>query len=521
MRAFIFILLGTFLLLGCAAPEAPVEEPPAEEGPPQPPPAVTCVDGDSGIDLAIQGVVVVGNESYLDQCVDNTTVREYYCDGNSMAETTLVCPDDNVCRNGSCVQLPEPGPEPNCVETDSGKDFYSAGTTTYLGSNYSDVCQGNFDLLEYFCENDEISEEIHHCSTGENCVQGACVPQEKTCSDPDSGNPSAAGTTTQYMGGAVVSQSADYCIDGESRVEYYCESNMVKNSTEICPADSFCLNGACVPLCADGDSGRDYFVSSYVDSYSGQFNDYCSDENTVVEYYCSDNSALSEQRECTYFCYSGRCLSSEDIKCKESGSAVKVEYGKIELAEYENSCLDHRLAREYLCVGNDIETVTTQCEDGEICYEGDCMEITEEACYDLDSNEDDDGIFVQSTVVRTDNDSVTDTKVDSCVDSRTVLEYMCDGKTFSTEFLSCPDEYKCIGGECVYPYQCTETDGGKSFEPGEASLLENGDVARTEKDACTGDGNIWEVYCSDDMLEYAVLECPEGTSCNSETGRCE
>jgi hypothetical protein len=296
----------------------------------------------------------------------------------------------------------------------------------------------------------------------------------------------------------------------------------VKNKSVDCGSDEYCSNGACIQKCYDEDGGRNYNDASYVDVASGRFSDYCSDTDNLVEYYCSGEDVFSRSTSCPDYCYEGRCLSGSDIDCKEysGGSIVKLIFDKETLAQYNDTCLDHRVMRDYLCISDEVEYFNERCDDGELCYQGDCLLITSKACYDLDTGEKENGIYEASMVILTDNDSIDETKDDYCMDSTTVFEYTCDGTRSDLETYDCPTDYRCDDGACVYPYTCTETDSGKSLEVGEASLWDGNELIRTEKDACTGSGAVWETYCEGGQIKYTTLNCPIGKSCDSKTGEC-
>ncbi len=517
MRHHIFILLLSMLLFGCAAevPEEPAEEIPV------PPEAVLCEDTD-GLDEFTAGTVTLGEAEYPDGCDDGDTVREYSCEGDSLGITQISCGEGYVCDSGRCVEEPpEPPPdvtEEDCIETDSGKDYYVYGSVNYGGQLYHDICQGNYDLLEYYCKEGEMGQTAHHCLPGEECEDGACVELEKTCTDSDEGNQALRGTTTQYGGGVVISTEKDYCIDTSSKTEYYCESGVMKDKTEKCTGNTYCSDGVCMEPCIDYDSGQDYSEAASATNTSGAYSDYCADEGTLVEYYCSDDELLSALHGCDAYCHEGHCVKESDLSCKEVGIHTRIMYENEILAEENDTCLNHEVARDYFCLSDNIEWVNIACDSDEVCYAGDCIKITEEACYDLDVDEDD--IHISSMVVLTTNVSVKGTKEDECLGEDTLIEYRCDGKYHKADYETCPGDEVCVEGACAYPYTCTETDGGQSIEPGEVSLWDDGALVRTEQDGCTGDGNIFEIFCTDEGMGYAVLECPAGTTCDPETRAC-
>ncbi len=516
MRACIFVLFS-ILLFGCAAE---VSEEPQEEVPSLPE-AIVCEDSD-GIDGFTAGTVKIGEAEYYDGCDDGRTVREYSCDGDSLVITQVSCGEGYVCDSGRCVEEPPEPPsnvtEEDCIETDSGKDYEVYGSVNHGGQLYHDICQGNYDLLEYYCKEGELGQTVHHCNPGEECHDGACVGLEKACADSDEANPALRGTTTQYGGGVVISTMQDQCIDEWSKTEYYCEGGVMKDKAEECKGGTYCSDGVCMEPCVDEDSGQDYSKAASAIDTGGVYSDYCSDEDTLVEYYCSDDELLSAIHDCDTYCHEGHCVKGSGLSCQETGMHTRIMYEGDILVEENDTCLAHDVARDYFCLSDGIEWVNVPCDEDELCYDGGCVKITEEACYDLDADLDD--IHIRSLVVLTTNVSVKGTKEDECIGEDTLIEYRCDGKYHKADHETCPGDEMCVEGRCIYPYSCTETDGGQSIEPGEASLWDDGTLLRTEQDGCTGDGKVFEIFCTDEGLGYSVLECPAGTVCDPETRAC-
>ncbi len=64
-----------------------------------------CIDSDGGLNYYIPGVVEqVGNKGmkfFNDSCVNSTTLKEFYCDGNDVKSEYHAC--DGECVNGRCV----------------------------------------------------------------------------------------------------------------------------------------------------------------------------------------------------------------------------------------------------------------------------------------------------------------------------------------------------------------------------------------------------------------------------------
>lgn len=83
------------------------------------------------------------------------------------------------------VQLQQPTPislEDGCSETDNGKDYFAAGTSTETRAgratrSVSDYCisqkVGPGTVVEYYCYGDVAQATSELCANG--CVEGACV----------------------------------------------------------------------------------------------------------------------------------------------------------------------------------------------------------------------------------------------------------------------------------------------------------------------------------------------------------
>jgi len=515
MKSYIVAIFMAILVFGCIGAEKPSENISNDTFEiPEP----DCIDSD-GLDESTQGTVTFNSTEYQDSCDDGSTVKEYFCDGNSLEIKQIPCKETEECISGKCVKKeePEPAPEPKCIETDSGSDYYNYGSVNYNGQLYHDVCQGNYDLLEYYCDNDELKQTTHHCSTGERCEEGECVGLDKTCEETDANDQTLYGTVTQYGGGMVISSEYDSCIDEQTRLEFYCESGEIMNKTELCSSDTYCYNGVCRAICQDNDEGENYFVASSASEKTEVFADYCMDENTLIEYYCSGNVLLESSQNCDY-CLEGRCVKPSDIKCKEYAKSTQLTVDSELIEEKNDTCSGTKL-RDYFCFENEIDYVNEVCED--LCINAECVEITEEACFDLDISDPKGSSHVASSIILTTNTSVKDTREDYCLNDITLVEYLCDGTGFETEYVTCSGDEKCVDGACIYPYTCTETDGGQSIVPGEASIWDGDTLIRTENDACMGDGRVFDAYCSDGRVKFIALDCPDGLSCNSETRQCE
>jgi len=518
MRYLILVLaFSVVLMAGCLQ-----EQPPAgnASGPTQPTPEPqSCVDSD-GNDPWVKGNVTFGSVVREDSCESDTVLRENYCEGGNPASELVMCAQDTVCIEGACVPTNAAETPALCTDGDGGKEYGTAGSVSYGGRSYTDACQGAYDMLEYYCDGDAMAQTTYHCPSGQKCENDACISLNASCSDPDHTDPLVVGTTTQYGGGMVVSSKTDYCIDNRTRNEYYCQDNAIVNSSMACPAGTYCAGGACVLTCNDLD-GENYSKASYVVDAAGKHYDYCQDDKHLIEYFCSNGAAGYRSVPCGGVCHKDRCYSSSELTCRESGD-VTLKAGSDVVKTYNDTCADYQTVMDYKCISNKVEYVYEECEDKELCEDADCKAIIAAGCYDMDADEGDDDIYAASEVVLTSNDSIEDIKWDYCTNEAIVAEFYCEGEHVRADFFSCPADYRCVGGACTYPYTCADTDAGQDLTPGSVSLMDGDTVVRTERDACSDDTHVHEVFCSEDgRMAYAILTCPAGTACDSTNGSCK
>ncbi len=63
----------------------------------------------------------------------------------------------------------------SCYDSDGGKDYYTKGTTKKGSSNFKDKCYGN-ELMEFYCDSDQIQNRMMECAGG--CSDGKCLNQQ-------------------------------------------------------------------------------------------------------------------------------------------------------------------------------------------------------------------------------------------------------------------------------------------------------------------------------------------------------
>jgi hypothetical protein len=133
---------------------------PCEEG------ACRCIDMDDGRNYYQYGSIVFDPLDRNDECLNNITLREYYCDGNNVRSDDINC---YVCEHGRC----------KCDDSDGGINYMVKGKTSVGNEDY---CFNTKTLVEYSVTqmgNDcMLNSMLVDCRA--SCENGAC---QETCSD--------------------------------------------------------------------------------------------------------------------------------------------------------------------------------------------------------------------------------------------------------------------------------------------------------------------------------------------------
>jgi hypothetical protein len=215
---------------------------------------------------------------------------------------------------------------------------------------------GYTDMNDDGCNNRKDKDESN-CGDGE-CEGGetssSCLADcgyADSCLDTDGGNViTTNGTTSGYFNDVSYS-NGDYCIDSGTINEYYCSGNYQTSASQSCGSDTYgsnycsngdiykdyndysCSSGACdysttaqvVETCTNGCSGdtcitynnnctdtdggyvigtKGYNYGMYNDE-SYDYADYCQNNETLMEYFCSGEDWNITDVFCT--CINGAC----------------------------------------------------------------------------------------------------------------------------------------------------------------------------------------------------------------------
>lgn len=443
MRNYILLIAFGFLVFGCLNSNQPqLNQTVQINGT-----VFGCIDGDGGINENISSSLTLSNETLLDSCLDNKTVFENYCDQqNRSASRQIDCGQNRKCENGACIRVEvnvSNKPIPKCLDTDNGKNIYTAGSVTVSNETYADTCQGQYAVLECCCNNETLGQNATNCPNGAQCQRGACVDLERRCQDSDSNEESKAGQVTLYGGGVVIQNVADRCINSNQYTEYYCDGTNVGNRTVSCSDNQYCEGGLCLNKCQKFDSP---VSKSYVKTQNQTYYDQCRDSNTLTTWNCEGNSAVSRNINCDGTCLDGKCIDREDLECNNRGSGADIRYRNKIIESKNNTCVDTRTIRYYTCEESQIISGSTRCSSGETCYLGDCIAAPNNSCYDLDQGSTD--LNTRSYVVTIDRDGERLEEHDDCFNFQTVIEYTCDGSQSRVEYKNCPQGKSCRDGAC-------------------------------------------------------------------------
>mgnify|MGYP001615773828 CR=1 FL=1 len=195
----------------------------------------------------------------------------------------------------------------------------------------------------------------------------------------------------------------DTC-EGNVLVERYCDEDVPRDYRKNCEEegeDYICLEGSCILSsdrgisCSDSDGGLDSFEVGATSNGAGPSIDYCKDDFSLVEYYCSPNKQVSFSNiACPpdYICRKGKCsVRNFDLSCEDTDEGIDYnnrgeitgvnEEGsfssKDRCTSYSSESKEKDILLEYYCdenSPNEFSFEIVDCtEKGESCVEGACM----------------------------------------------------------------------------------------------------------------------------------------------------
>jgi hypothetical protein len=196
-----------------------------------------CTETDSGKNEFKKGTLSIYRGLNLvlmeiDECVDDTSVREYFCSNNFLSSEIMNCGEDYECSKGACIFS-------SCEDSDGGQNLLEKGTTRKRSVIEDDECSGTYNVEEYYCIDNKIQSTTNTCPSGYWCSNGECVV-EPDCTDSDSGK--------DYFNDGTVTKGSETKNDacrGDILIEYYCDGKQLKSETFDCSGVGGCTNGYC------------------------------------------------------------------------------------------------------------------------------------------------------------------------------------------------------------------------------------------------------------------------------------
>ncbi len=123
----------------------------------------------------------------------------------------------------------------------------------------------------------------------------------------------------------------DRCTSDQDLLEFYCQGLSVTQESYSCPF--LCDDGACLP-CAESDGGYRIWEYGVVENDPLGRADYCASTTLLHEYYCSGGELREKDNGCN-FCENGACQHCEDT----DGGINPWEYG-VTYGGQEDYCIN-------------------------------------------------------------------------------------------------------------------------------------------------------------------------------------
>jgi hypothetical protein len=263
--------------------------------------------------------------------------------------------------------------------------------------------------------------------------------------------------------------------------------------------------GACPQAaCADSDGGKDIFTAGSATEGGSESKDACSSPESVLERFCKDGKALSENLPCPpgYQCDSGKCIK---VSCADSDGGINEDEKGSVTADgktMSDECAGASAVKEFFCENGNPSSKEINCGSGKSCVGGACVKTL---CSDSDGGKD--------PAVKGTAKSGSITQTDSC-DGNTLTEYYCEGDQVKSEKGQCPGGTSCSDGKCVKSV-CTDSDNGK--DPDVKGTTSYGTTSHT--DSCYSDTSVLEYFCgNDNTIGNDPMNCGANRECFD--GKC-
>ena len=302
------------------------------------------------------------------------------------------------------------------------------------------------------------------------------------------------------------------------------------DTTQVCGTDGVTYANKCVAECegaavsmdrpcqsqagcGDTNPGHDIYTKGTVQVGGYTYVDRCKSAAEVYQYYCNGSDVGNATVSCPAGseCADGACTSAGNASgCQDTvGNDTSIK-GTLSAGgkTYVDVCQGNQTLQKYYCDANGMPAYAmVKCPFGQMCQDGRCV-ATSSSCTDTDSTK---SIFIAGTLTVS-SLSFSGIYLDKCIDVQTLRKYYCDGDSYASEVVTCPEGYDCMNGACR-PEVCMETNGGNIFQKGVVSV-----GGQTYTDACVGLNTGTEYYCEGIQVISKTFTCPSGYICSE--GQC-
>lgn len=150
-----------------------------------------CTDSDNGDNKDTKGTIRYGIRdqsgnniqltTFDDECIDDSSLTEYYCDGASKVQYHANCPSGKSCVDGACriaTAVDDDGSQ-ICQDSDN-QDIYTKGENIARNAagqleTKDDTCVSERTVTEYYCTSgNERRTQNKDCPANYICTDGAC-----------------------------------------------------------------------------------------------------------------------------------------------------------------------------------------------------------------------------------------------------------------------------------------------------------------------------------------------------------
>ncbi|MBU0667428.1 MAG: hypothetical protein KKC26_08750 [Nanoarchaeota archaeon] len=349
---------------------------------PIPPPVPTnfCFDSDGGVVLDVLGFVngsFNGDSfSFVDVCVGDRAVNEYYCIGDYANVSPSYCPYG--CENGVCKPATL---KDSCFDSDNGTNPEVFGRTNgyFSGAffNLTDYCVNKSILREYSCAGYALKYSSIACEDG--CQNGVClnIPDSILATGDDqisvylngnllgisnkwseaqlfeldlnegdellftvrnSGGSAGFLAEINFKGQKIISDSSwiptkedntPTIVDDKGVYGVYPWNKNVKLKDETIQTSAHwiwsksndlvlrfrIIIGEKLPKCFDSDGGKNFNLKGTM-FYNGKLlSDSCLSERQILEYVCDGDNYQVINQTCPSVCENGACVKKELLNC--------------------------------------------------------------------------------------------------------------------------------------------------------------------------------------------------------------